>query len=145
MAILIEEIIMKFKLLILCASLALTGCQSYKDYVKARHAERAEYGELQVLPGGQIAYFNKPQVPNHKFEKPVGYDAFNEMISGSAEKEERDLRELKEQAQKQKLTCSQRAVITYRIMQEQAYATGDYTQVMNTSVQSLKKICEKQK
>lgn len=142
MAIFIEEFIMNFKLLVLCASLALTGCQSYTDYVKNK---RSESGELRALPGGQMAYFSKQRVPNHKLEKPATYDAFEEMISGSAEKEERDMQELKAQAQNQKLTCSQRAVITYRIMQEQAYATGDYTQVMNTSVQSLKKICEKNK
>lgn len=141
MAILFEEFIMKLKLIILCASLALTGCQAYTDYVNTRGSQSG----LQAIPGGQIAYFPKQHVPNHKLEKPATYDAFEEMISGSAEKEEQDMQELKAQAQNQKLTCSQRAVITYRIMQEHAYVTGDYTQVMNTNVQSLKKICEKQK
>ncbi|QQV89420.1 hypothetical protein SJ_02 [Proteus phage SJ_PmiM] len=140
--------------------LTMTGCMSqaeYEAYKAKREARQQQSGQLVSTSNG-IAYFNKnPQYQSRaELERELNAKreadrlrVREEIAEASARVDaqlakDRNLPPM-EQPKKVELNCYQRAVITYRVMQQNAVVTGDYSQVVKYDVASLKKICEKNK
>ncbi|QPB12310.1 hypothetical protein [Providencia phage PSTCR6] len=150
-------------------ALFLSGCMSQAEYEAWKERNRAnsmsQSSGLSVTgagltfsngsAGGMNNYiFNKPidkkkldaEVAARRAEAQRIADEAGKRLEQSEKDKNIPLKDrLTEQFKKEKLNCYQRAIITYRVMQQNAILTGDYSLVAKYDVPTLKKICEKNK